>query len=131
MTRAVAVRHQPYLDLTTVVGQLRRTWGIATAWRAAIGGSESPAKARLNVELLHVAVTDLLLSADAKQPKLAPASIQTLARALESLTRTERAGIDIQITVGAAAPRAPEDDEPGLSAEMVEAIKREVLGIRD
>lgn len=146
VSRSALGRYKQHLD--KVGEKLRRSREVAEALIAKLGAAPESKALRLNVELMQGAILDLLLKIneegcgdeDAKSVALEPQGAMLLGKALDHLSRASKADAEligkIKEQADAAARKAAADTaataarKGGLSAESVEAIKREILGIK-
>jgi hypothetical protein len=131
--------------LDKLAERLQRSRAVAEAMVRKLDNAPEGRAARLNVELLHSAVTDLFLKVEAAGEDGAPVSfdprtVHDLAKALDHLTRAQdrdqTATLKLRELVAAqtkaAAGKAAEAvaKEKGLSADLITAIKASILGVQ-
>jgi hypothetical protein len=148
ISRSSLGRYKQHLD--KVGEKIRRSREVADALIAKLGAAPESKSTRLNVELMHGALLDLLLKVnedgedeeggEGKGVTLEPMGAMLLAKALDHLSRASKTDADlvgkIREQAEAAARKAAAETavtaarKGGLSAESADAIRREILGIK-
>ncbi|MFQ5776309.1 MAG: phage protein Gp27 family protein [Kiloniellaceae bacterium] len=132
ISRSALGRHVKGLD--AMAERVRWSRGAAEAIMARLGEDEGRA-ARLNIELMHASLMDLLAGEEQQPITLDPEKAMLIGRTLRDLATAARHDTERELRVrkeiaaraakaaGGAARKA------GLSAEAIAAIERDVLGI--
>ncbi|OUJ17069.1 DUF3486 family protein [Acetobacter sp. DsW_063] len=146
ISRSALGRHVKGLD--AVGRQLRHSRTVTEALVRQLGHEPASRSAALNIELLHTAILDLFLNAEAEntdakgKAALAgnPGGIMQLAKALESLTssassdaenrRKIRDEIEKQVKKETEARLSDAMKERGLSPDTADKIRKKVLGLK-
>lgn len=133
ISRSALGRHVKSLD--AMAERVRWSRGAAEAIMARLGEDEGRT-ARLNIELMHASLMDLLAGGeDGVAITLDPEKAMLLSRAVRDLTTAARHDAEREIKVrretAAKAAKAATGAarKAGLSAEAIAAIERDVLGI--
>lgn len=148
VSRSALGRYKQSLD--KVGEKLRRSREVAEALVQKLGSAPESKATRLNVELMHGALLDLLLKvneegeggegAEGKGVVLEPMGAMLLAKALDHLSRASKADAELvgkireqaeaEARKAAAETAVAAARKGGLSAESADAIRREILGIK-
>jgi len=125
-------------SLKDVSERLRRSQDISNAVIAKLGKETESKAARMNIELMHAVVTDILLQAgDGETITLDAGGAMSLAKALDHLSKAKKTDEE---TIRKARSEAAKDavkaatetgKQNGLTAETIDKIKRSILGIND
>jgi hypothetical protein len=126
-------------EIDAVAEQIKRSRGIADAVIARHGEATEDRNTRLNIELLHGLLTQLLVPVDGQVVISAKEGAQ-LASAIEKLARASRLDQDREITrlremVAKVEKFADAVEErvsgaKGLTAEQAAQMRRDILGVR-
>jgi len=142
VSRSALHRYKQHID--KVGERIRRSRDMAEARVQRFGDEPESKVARMNIQFLHAAITDVISSAEATDEEgnlvpLDPRSAMELAKALDHLGKASKADADLisrireEATKAATAKavKAAEDcaREKGLSRDTVEAIKSRILGV--
>lgn len=128
--------HRHIQDIEKLSEQIQSSRAIAEALIKRHGEAPESRTARLNIELLHSIIMRTYASGDGGPIQLTPKETQCLADALHRLARASRDDLETTIrlrreVVDQAAKAAEKAARAkGLSAETVDAIKAEILGIK-
>ena len=133
VSRSALGRHTKQLD--AVGDRLRRSRQVAEAIVDRFGSAPEHRVGRLNIELMHDVVLQLMVGEDGDGVTLDPKDAMMLARSLKDLASAAK--IDAEQILAArkeAAKQAAEavggaQKELGLSAETIGAIKAKILGV--
>jgi hypothetical protein len=127
---------------------VQRSRAIAEALVRKFGDAPENRQARLNIELMHGLVTNLMLSLadkenDGEPVTLQPDEVHDLAKALDHLARASRSDLELTLRLrkeiaaeqndkveAAARDVASSAKEAGLSAERVAELQAKVAGLR-
>jgi len=127
--------------------KMRQSRALAEGLVRQLGDAPESKTARLNIELMHSVILDLFMKAEDgtvdEDGKAAlagnPMGAMMLAKALEHLTKASRHDVEFIEKVekratdrarkGAAAAMAAAAKAQGLSAEMIDTIKKSILGV--
>jgi hypothetical protein len=138
--------HMQGLDKLGVTIQRSRI--IAEVLVQRLGDAPESRQARLNIELLHSVVTNLMLEAvkggkDGQPVSLPPDQVQALAKSLDHLARAQRTDMEATLHLRkelalkqnsritkAAADVATIAKASGLSAERIAELQAKVAGLR-
>lgn len=124
-------------EIGQVGERIRRSREIAEALVRKLGDAPESRQGRLNIELMHTVVLDLLMPAggDGKAVTIDAEQAALIARTLRDLAGAQKADADFVLRIrqetakAAAAAVDRVAEKKGLSAEMVLALKSEFLGI--
>lgn len=127
--------------LKEVGEKMRRSREVADALARRVGDRGEGQQLRLNVELLHTLVLDLMMGSDDGEPlAIDPKSAAFLSKTLKDLAQAAKTDADHVLKIEQEAARKAQTEAAarvensaalrGLSAETVAAIKAEVLGVR-
>lgn len=152
VSRSALGRHVKSLD--AIGAQMRRSRVVAEALVHQLGDAPESHTARLNIELLHSAVLDVMMRAaegdDAEGRPIDgrgqaaldgnPEGVMMLAKALDHLGRAQKSSVDSVLAIEKrAAERATKEaiaavekvaKSGGLTAETLSAIKAGIFGVR-
>ncbi len=142
ISRSALGRHVKQLE--AVGEKIRRSRDVAEALVKKLGDAPESRQARLNIELMHTLVLDLLTGGeDAESVTLDPEQAMMLGRALRDLAMAQKADADLTLKLrqelaqrqNARVERAAEDvakaaSEAGLSAERIALLQAKVAGLR-
>jgi hypothetical protein len=116
--------------------RLRRSRAMAEGLARQLGETPGDKMARLNIELLHSIVNDLLAAADGEEGSILVAKdAGVLATAIERLTKAARQDQDFVLKLEtrvkdeAARTVAAAGRDQGLTEETISAITSRILGI--
>jgi hypothetical protein len=144
ISRSALGRHVKGLSET--VEKVRRARAITLAMRQELGDTPESDAARLNIEMTHTAIFDLMTALEEGQ-SVAPKQILELAQSLSHLAKASKTNLDFtaqvekraaemaanmrgQVLTEAADKAATVATEAGLSAVRAAQIRRDVLGLR-
>lgn len=153
ISRSALGRHVKNME---VVGEkLRRSRMLSEAWAKGLGDAPESAAARMNIELIHTLMLDMMLGAgdsetvgaDAASEASAraallnnPMAAMLMAKAMDHLTKASRQDVEFIKSVETRAEQkalrqaAKAVDsvarEKGLSGETIKAIKEKIFGVR-
>lgn len=153
ISRSALGRHVKSME---VVGEkLRRSRMLSEAWAKGLGDAPESAAARMNIELIHSLMLDMMLGAgdsdtgsdDAGSEASAraallnnPMAAMLMAKAMDHLTKASRQDVEFIKSVETRAEQkalrqaAKAVDsvarEKGLSGETIKAIKEKIFGVR-
>ncbi len=123
-------------EIEEVGERIRRSREIADALVRRLGDAPESRQARLNIELMHSVILDLVIAAqDGGTVALDPEQAMFLGRAMKDLASAQKSDADhvLKIREQAAREAAAAVDRVartrGLNAETVQALKSEFLGI--
>jgi hypothetical protein len=134
VSRSALGRYTQQLD--AVGAELRRSREIATALVREFGAEPESRTARLNIEMMQAVVMKLMVGEDGKVGTFDPEEVMFLSQALHRLAAANKLDaertIQIQQEVLAKAAKAAEvtAKRAGLSADTVQAIKAQILGVK-
>ena len=130
VTRSTLARKTQEID--QLAEQLENSRAIAEAVMARIEDQPMGQVARLNIELLHSAITKLAMGQDIRDSREA----MFLSTALQKLASAAKVDLDRELKVRdetlkkAAAEVDDKARQLGLTRKTADAIRREILGIR-
>lgn len=120
--------------IDAIGARLRESRAAAEAIMARLGESPDNRTARLNIELMHAGLMQLLAGGeDGESVTLDPQGAMFLARTIRDLTAASKTDVDLELRLRrefaqeAAAAVADVAKEKGLSADVVDAIKLKIL----
>ncbi|HEY2070699.1 MAG TPA: DUF3486 family protein [Rhizomicrobium sp.] len=136
VSRSALSRRQQ--DIKVVGERIRRSRDIAEALVEKFGDADDDKLARLNNQVLHTTIMDMLSAADedGEPVTLTPAQVMALSKALGELSRARKTDSDRLLKERLEiAKKASEvvtrtlGKKDGFSKETVDTIKREILGL--
>lgn len=123
-------------NLKEVSERLERSQKISNAMIEKLGSQPESKTARLNNELLHSVVTELVLQADdGEDIRLDPKAAHDLSKALDHLSRAEKTNAETimkarkEAAKQAVAAATKTGKEKGLTQDTIDSIKASILGI--
>lgn len=135
VSRSALGRHTQEIDV--IAERLNANRAVAEAAMARIEGKPMGNVARMNIELLHAALTDLTSGGitDARQAMFLATTVQKLASAAKvdldrELKVRDEVAREMVAKLENAEREATDAGEPGLSAERVAQLRRDFLGVR-
>ncbi len=149
VSRSAVGRHVK--SLAEIGADMRRSRDIASALVGQFGAEPDDKLARLNMELMHGVIFQIMTAAskpgedgeEGGPVTFSAGDAMFLAKALQSLTSASKTDAEKTIRLreeaekkaraeaAAAVDRVAKRTEAGLSKDTVNAIKREILGLRD
>lgn len=127
--------HRHVKGMAAMGERLRRSRAMAEGLARQLGETPGDKMARLNIELLHSVVNDLLAAADEEEGGLDAKGATMLAAAIERLTKAARQDQDFVLKLEnrvkdeAAKTVAAAGRDQGLTEETISAITSRILGI--
>lgn len=144
VSRSALGRHVQKLD--RIGERIRRSRAMADALVARFGDAPESRTARMNIELMHSIITDLVMAVEGGENgegtaiTLDPENAMFLARSLDHLAKaaaadallTQKIRDEAAKKAAAAAVAVVEKTgrEKGLSADTISAIKTSILGVK-
>ncbi|TWB58693.1 phage protein Gp27 family protein [Nitrospirillum viridazoti] len=139
--------HRHVQGLDALAERLQRSRAVAEALVRKLGDAPESRQARLNIELMHSVVTDLMLAAGEATTEdggqavaFDPQQVMFLAKSLDHLAHAQKTDADMTLRIRAevetktkaAAVKAAEAvaKQRGLTADTVQAIKAQILNVR-
>jgi hypothetical protein len=133
VSKSALARHTQQLD---VIGeQIRRSRWVGEALIERLGDAPESRQARLNIEIMHSLILDLLAGEDGEPVHLTPQSAMLLSDALAKLARAHQADAERELKLRQAIAKETagkvEDlaRSEGLTAETVDKFRAAILGI--
>lgn len=128
-------------DVDKAVELLQQSRGLAEALIDKLGDAPESKTARFNIELLHALLTRLMLSEmDGKPATFSPEDMHFLARVVKDLGSAKKTDVEalqkieeraaLKARTEAATAAEAVAKERGLSADTVQAIRAQILGIK-
>ena len=133
VTRATLGRHVQRID--AIAARVRESRAAAEAIVSRLGTGDETRTARLNIELMHASVMQLLAGEEGQSIVLDPENAMLLARTLRDLSTAARHDAEREIKVRrevakeAAKAATGAARKAGLKPDTIARIEREVLGI--
>jgi hypothetical protein len=139
--------HRHVQGLDKIAERLRHHRVVADALVRRLGDAPEGRQTRLNIELMHTIVTDLMTASGPESEdgepgepvQLDAAQVHFLAKSLDHLSRASAKDAELTLRIRAEAEKRTKaaavdaaesvGREKGLSAETVEAIKARILGV--
>lgn len=139
--------HRHIQGLDALAERLTRSRTVAEALVRKLGDAPESRHARLNIELMHSVVTDLMLAAGEATTEdggqavaFDPQQVMFLAKSLDHLAHAQKTDADMTLRIRAevetktkaAAAKAAEAvaKQRGLTADTVQAIRAQILGVK-
>ena len=123
-----------------VVAQIMRSRTLAEAVAKQFGDKETGKVARVNMELLHTLLMKVMVGEGDGEVVLDAKEAMFVATALEKLTKATKIDQDRELkirdeerkaaTIEAAKVVSKEAKKQGLSSEVIDAIKSQILGVK-
>lgn len=133
VARSTLGRHIKRID--AVYERVKESRAAAEAIMSRLGESADNRTARLNIELMHANLSDLLMGEDGEEVTLDPESAMFLGRTLRDLATASKYDVDREVKVrqqaakDAAKAASGAAKKAGLSEEAIAQIESQVLGI--
>lgn len=139
VSRSALGRHVKSLE--EIGAQLRHSREVANALVGQLGDAPEDKTAGLNIELMHSMMLRLLTATndegDGQPLLLDPESVMFMARSLQSLAGARKTNVDTTFKIrdeatkaaAKAVDTAAKKIKGGLTKDVVDTIKREILGI--
>ena len=133
VARATLGRHVQRID--AIAARVRESRAAAEAIVSRLGEGEESRAARLNIELMHASVMQLLAGEDGVAVTLDPQNAMLLGRTIRDLTTASRSDAERELKIrkdtAAKAAKAAKGSaiRAGLSPDIIAQIERDVLGI--
>ena len=139
VSRSALGRHVKSLE--EIGADLRHSREVANALVGQIGDAPEDKTAALNIELMHSLVLRLLTATndagDGKPVVFDTQDVMFLSRSMQSLANAKKANVDTFITLrddtlkqaAKAVDTAAKKIKGGLTKDVIDTIKREILGI--
>lgn len=139
ISRSGLGRHIQEIDV--IAEQIKRGRAISESVMERLGEGKESRVARMNIELLHGALTRFFIAPEGEDVRLSAKEAQSLSDAIYRLTKASGANADFMAKVEArlkaemakqldgALKDAQAAGEPGLSAERIAQLRREFLGV--
>lgn len=142
VSRSALGRHVKQLE--QVGEKIRRSRDVAEALVKKLGDAPESRQARLNIELLHTLILDIVTGGeDGESVSLDPEQAMFLSRSLRDLAAATKSDVDLTLRLReelakrqnkrvdqATAEIAKEAAEAGLSAERIAQLQAKVAGLR-
>lgn len=133
VSRSALGRHTQQLD--TIGEQIRRSRWVGEALIERLGEAPESRQARINIELMHSLIMDLLAGEGGETVKLTPESAMLLATSLSRLAAAHKSDVDRELKLRERVATAAADKVEevargaGLSGDTVEQFRRAILGV--
>lgn len=133
VSRSALGRHTQQLD--AIGEQIRRSRQVGEALIERLGDAPESRQARINIELMHSLIMDLLAGEGGEPVKLTPESSMLLATSLSRLASAHKQDVDRELKLrervaSAAADKVEEvARSAGLSGATVDQFRRAILGV--
>lgn len=132
VSRSALGRHCKRLE--SVQANIRQSRQIADAIVRNYGEDKENKLARVNMEILHGLIFQLMSSEDGEPVVISSKDASCLATAIEKLTKAAKADVEKEIAITAEFKEKAERQlqsvarRKGLSSETVDMVRREILG---
>jgi DNA-binding transcriptional ArsR family regulator len=139
VSRSSLGRHLKKAD--QVAAQIMKSRALADAVTSKFGDASTSKVARVNLELMHGILLQVLTGAeDGQEVTLDPKDAMFLATAFEKLAKAQKSDVEVQIKVAVENERqaakekaadvvAKEGRRAGLSSDTIDSIKKLILGV--
>lgn len=138
VSRSALGRHVQNLDKYEEM--IRQSRGLSEALVEKMGDAPESRVARFNIEMMHAVMMRMMLTEEGKPAQFSPEEMMFLGRMLKDLASAKKTDVEaLQKIEERAAARARTEaataaesvaKERGLSAETVQAIRAQILGVK-